>query len=510
MMKNLLLTLTFLLITFLCLSQTATLSLPQIDAASPGTQINIPIYVDDISGLVTGVEIYLLYNPEVMTPVSYQNIHPNFQDNLWTINLNYLQNEVFLLWVDGDFTGKEILAGEAFLEIVFDVIDSGYSDLIIDISKNNSGSKEKGYSLIIDEFFNSYSLIIYNGWVQAHFCYESITGNAFLEDQTDHSNIKVKFIPQSPSAELDSTYTSESGAYNISVLAGLYTIEFSKQDYITQYYNNGNSILIAEDVTLSPITLTYTGGDNLAGSVSGTLTNENPYLVIDDVYVAEGDTLVIDEGTIIKIQNGCHFEIFGLIMANGTELNPIQITSENQNPLAGDWGNFKFYFSNSNSYLHFCNLEYGNQIIITYSDIAIENNNILYFEQGIDCSNSEITLINNTFQDCYENAVYFEQCQNIVVSGNEVYAPNFEGYRCFSFFDSKGLIENNSFFGNEDFENSALYIDNFYGNHHLDLSGNLITNFTNGIYFHNNSWITFSKKAEKSMKHKRCFYMYFT
>ncbi|MEN8251579.1 MAG: cohesin domain-containing protein [Bacteroidota bacterium] len=143
---------------------TVTLSLPQIDGAVPGTQVTVPIYVDAIDNLVVGAEIYVEYDPAVLTPVSWQNVHPNFTGDPWTVNLNYSATECFFLWTDGTFMGQAIAPGEAFLDITFDYL-GGYTDLNIGMSKGAPDYPEKGLTILLDPFFSMFAITAVPGYV---------------------------------------------------------------------------------------------------------------------------------------------------------------------------------------------------------------------------------------------------------------------------------------------------------------------------------------------------------
>jgi hypothetical protein len=163
----------------------------------------------------------------------------------------------------------------------------------------------------------------------SHFSIAEVTGHAFLEDQTDHSGIKIKFIPYSPSAQLDSTYSSTTGYFNITINPGVYTIEYSKDGYLSQFYNQGNYITLYGNEFLAPITLIAYSGNYVSGSVSGTWTNEVIYYIVGDVYVSSGNSLIIEAGTVIKLFSNCNFEVNGMLNVNGTEENPVLFTTDN-------------------------------------------------------------------------------------------------------------------------------------------------------------------------------------
>lgn len=324
--------------------------------------------------------------------------------------------------------------------------------------------------------------------------FATITGNAFLQNQTDHSGIKIKFIPYSPSAQLDSAYTNATGFYSIDISPGIYTIEFSKDDYLTQFYSQGNYMTLTGNEVLSPITLVYLSGNNMAGSISGIWTNDETYYLVDDVYVPFGDSLTIEEGTTIKVFSNCSIDVNGLLKANGTSNNPISITAEDSNPTISEWGEFRFNASaDANSYLYYCNIEYGNEIQIIQTNMEISNCTIQYFYKGIYCSQSSLTMKNNTFQQCRVRGIEFWYCTNFEFSENEIFASYlYSDFKCVDIFDSYGNIENNVFHGmtSNSYTYYALHIDNL-NEPWLYISNNIMYNFDHGIYCEVNDNIAF-------------------
>ena len=86
--------------------------------------------------------------------------------------------------------------------------------------------------------------------------------------------------------------------------------------------------------------------ENLSGNLTSNLTLENNgtnYILNGSLFVKDGATLTINEGVTIKaLAGGTDVYILvekgGKIIANGTAANPIKITSNANNPQAGDWG----------------------------------------------------------------------------------------------------------------------------------------------------------------------------
>ena len=61
----------------------------------------------------------------------------------------------------------------------------------------------------------------------SNYLYSSnVSGYCYLQNQTDHSGIKVLFEAVTPSATTDSTYTNTDGSYNIGLTGGIYSINF--------------------------------------------------------------------------------------------------------------------------------------------------------------------------------------------------------------------------------------------------------------------------------------------
>jgi len=85
---------------------------------------------------------------------------------------------------------------------------------------------------------------------------------------------------------------------------------------------------------------------SLSGNIGGmTLTPDEEWLVLDSVWVEDGDTLTILPGTIIKFTPGIDAYMLikrgGYIHAQGTEDDPILFTSASEDPKSDDWLGFQ-------------------------------------------------------------------------------------------------------------------------------------------------------------------------
>lgn len=68
-----------------------------------------------------------------------------------------------------------------------------------------------------------------------------------------------------------------------------------------------------------------------SGPVEGTWTlSESPYEIQGGIYVANGTTLTIEPGVVVRFNTTERFEIYGCLLAEGTEQNSITFTNYEQ------------------------------------------------------------------------------------------------------------------------------------------------------------------------------------
>ena len=84
------------------------------------------------------------------------------------------------------------------------------------------------------------------------FATNTVDGDAFLENQTDHSGIQVVFEQTAPSTSTDTSTTDASGYYTVQLENGIYDITYSKDGFVSGSLTN--QTLVA-NTTLSDVTL---------------------------------------------------------------------------------------------------------------------------------------------------------------------------------------------------------------------------------------------------------------
>jgi|GEM_PF-414765 len=90
---------------------------------------------------------------------------------------------------------------------------------------------------------------------------------------------------------------------------------------------------------------------NLSGPLSGILEADE-YHVVGDISVEQGQSLTIEPGTTLLFDENYHFNIYGYIFANGSEIDSVKFMP---NPGNSYWGGLEFFDSASdNSALEYC------------------------------------------------------------------------------------------------------------------------------------------------------------
>lgn len=256
--------------------------------------------------------------------------------------------------------------------------------------------------------------------------YAQVTGYALLDGQSDHSGIKIKFYPNSPSAVLDSTTSGVNGDYSVSLSPGIYNMSFNKSGYQDAFYDNGNPVFISGNETLDSITL-YTGVfQNISGNVSGTFYDSIIYIINGDLNIQDGYSLTVEPGTQIKFNGNHNINVYGELILIGTPSSPILISSNKTNPQPNDWGFIEYHDGSSpNPQISYCIIEYG-RIYSTLNDITITHNIIRNFVgRGIEERHSSSYIahneIYNFYDDIWTGIGIMTQFSNTIVECNHVY-----------------------------------------------------------------------------------------
>jgi hypothetical protein len=109
--------------------------------------------------------------------------------------------------------------------------------------------------------------------------------------------------------------------------------------------------------------------DTLTGQLRESLKKkERPYLVIGDIEVPPGATVVIEPGTIFLFKNFTTLHIHGTLLSRGTKEQPIVFSSENDTaynrhssltPAAYDWNGITVYENGNGTSFRHCNIKYS-------------------------------------------------------------------------------------------------------------------------------------------------------
>ena len=334
-----------------------------------------------------------------------------------------------------------------------------------------------------------------------------VGGNAFLENQQDHSSIKVKLTAVSPSAVTDSTTTAADGSYLLDVEVGIYNCEFSKTGYISYSIPN---YYFSSDTTLPDVTLQYGTVQEISGTISGTLTNDYVYDVVGDLTVQDTSTLTIDAGVHLRFVGDYDLICNGSLTAVGTESDSIVFTSGLSSVAAGDWGHVYLNYSDDDSnttdnQISYCVFEYGEgenaQLYVNNTSVLINNSSFrnsgrgdvfLHWSEGAiknsqfsGGSNNYYNINNHHSKFVYRNNTIsnFDYGFRVDYSNSEVEIKNMNflnGYGHALYFNdyAKGIIDSCNF---ENIENDwTVYI------HHrclVDFTNNRLENINSGNVF---------------------------
>ena len=179
----------------------------------------------------------------------------------------------------------------------------------------------------------------------------NVNGHAFLESQEYHNGIKVKFERIAPTFYADSTLTDSSGYYNTDIEQGIYSITYSKDGFLTIQTPD---CPLYHDTILPNQTLQTLG---LNGPLSGELLS-GVYKVDGNIYVPENETLIIDPGTELEFKQDRMFQVFGTLIAEGTNNDSIKFTHYNNGEY---WKGIDFKENSSDrSIMDYCIVEYSN------------------------------------------------------------------------------------------------------------------------------------------------------
>jgi hypothetical protein len=207
----------------------------------------------------------------------------------------------------------------------------------------------------------------------------TVDGFVYLSGQSDHSGTKIAFRAASPSAQTDSTYSDNTGAFVITLQPGVYNVEYSHSGYAL-YPLPHQALLFA--TTLPPATLL----PPISGALSGTL-GPGDFQVVDSIGVDSGQALTLLPGTRLWFEPLTSFVVRGALRARGTDSDSIIFS---RRVIAEDtsWNGINVYLASSPCSLSYCVVEQATGIPL--SDRPC---------QGIECYHSWLYLAHSTLRN---------------------------------------------------------------------------------------------------------------
>ena len=291
-----------------------------------------------------------------------------------------------------------------------------------------------------------------------------------------------------------------------SMVTHTYTQNALRTVKLTVKDNQGFSNTCGKDVHISSGGPTYISAQTINYNAEWTRYG-SPY-VIGNVTVAEGASLHIEPGVVVKFVSG-YLDIKGTLIADGTPDNKVVFTSFKDDtyggdtnndgtattPSKGDWSTIYFLGSSTNSsILNHCLIQYGGygyysgywsilychntSLTISNSEISNSSNYGIYL-----VSSANLNIVNNTISNNNQDGIYCASQSTPKISGNTI-TNNFNGIVCEQ--SNPVFVKDNTFTNNK---NYAVYmsssISTFTGNkgagntyNGIGISGTLPTNAT--------------------------------
>ncbi len=107
-----------------------------------------------------------------------------------------------------------------------------------------------------------------------------------------------------------------------------------------------------------------------------------PYYITDNIYVESGNTFTIMPGTELQFKGKYKLEVWGALIANGTDSEHILFTSGKSNPKKGDWKYIYLNGAEAGTLLNYCDVFYSGSSLASVvvessgSNVTISNCNI--------------------------------------------------------------------------------------------------------------------------------------
>lgn len=207
-----------------------------------------------------------------------------------------------------------------------------------------------------------------------------VSGKVFLEDKVPtgpHDGVTVRFYTLPGKILKDSTTSQTDGSYSKLMAPGYYLVEWTKPGYV---FEELGGLALAADTTLSDKTLIPGAIQYVSGDVMGTWTRSYVYVVTGDIKVPQGFTLTIEPGVRVKFNKNTGLTCYGNLTAQGTASQRIKFSSNEANPLPGDWK--QIYMNGASAYLKYVDYDFASSGITGYQSSGSRLENVKISQIG--------------------------------------------------------------------------------------------------------------------------------
>lgn len=195
--------------------------------------------------------------------------------------------------------------------------------------------------------------------------------------------------------------------------------------YVTQFDGSEES-MPSNTINVDYINvLSRMQGGKLSQDAVWTPGSGEPYVVTAHLTVANGVTLTLKAGTVLKFESGVRLQVDGTLKVEGTEATPVTFTSNSASPAAGDWSGIRINGGATDVVIDHAVIEYAvNGILFNTNGTGAVRDSILRHNQVGAYFNtvSTGTLTHNLIHDSTHGVLVRAQATPQITNGNEITA----------------------------------------------------------------------------------------
>lgn len=252
---------------------------------------------------------------------------------------------------------------------------------------------------------------------------------------------------------------------------------------------NPNDDSSNEPLPSTKINMGYHGNTSLAtenadavyeGTINQNTNWDGNILIKNNLTVASGITLTINEGAKVYFRDNVALEVHGSLDANGSSNDKVLFTTVNPTPVHSDWYGIKIY---NNANIDYCTVEFAdrgisfyNQASGTVSNSTFHNNNYgIYISQAV--PTIENCAVHDNNRGIYLYRTNDVQGYRTQIMNNEIYNNNYEGI---DLYKSSPDIRNNTIYNQQygifGFMNASPWLGNLSYRGYNNIYDNTISN----------------------------------